>query len=303
MLPHPQPGAVWATHSRPAVIKHKCDHPVRPTAFLHPTQRACNNPSPIDPALLLIKTRALPAMIRYKRDPNEPAEEKRKSVESQEYLDVQGRMYILHSSDLAILSPPTNIPFIVIESTTSSVLSSPTRISPAFSLPTSIVMAPAFPSSDGDPLSFTTPSSPDTPNTIHPSTPTPYRSPSPVRGESGPLPPEIWAPLSAVLVLTLIAAIIYSSRWKAKRIRAERRYAELEEENRRRARLDLPGQSVANIEKELPKIRERGWDVEGSVGANETRVVTEPPPAYGEVCRERETRQSRSGWWGRPGMI
>lgn len=83
MLPHPQPGAVWATHSRPAVIKHKCDHPVRPTAFLHPTQRACNNPSPIDPALLLIKTRALPAMIRYKRDPNEPAEEKRKSVESQ----------------------------------------------------------------------------------------------------------------------------------------------------------------------------------------------------------------------------
>ncbi|KAI4205022.1 MAG: hypothetical protein LQ350_000649 [Teloschistes chrysophthalmus] len=165
-------------------------------------------------------------------------------------------------------------------------------------------MAPAPTSSDGDPLTFTTPASPDAPNLVHPSAPTSHHSPSPVRGESGPLPPEIWAPLSAVLVLTLIAAIIYSSRWKAKRIRAERRYAELEEENRRRrAWPGSPERSAADKEKELPRVREREWGLERSVWAKETRAVPEPPPAYGEVYGERETRQSRGGWRGPPGMI
>ncbi|KAL8641353.1 MAG: hypothetical protein Q9228_001829 [Teloschistes exilis] len=201
-------------------------------------------------------------------------------------------MYILHSSDLTALPLPSDVPFIIIESTTSSLLRAPTRIGPGFPLPTTIVMAPAPTSSDGDPLSFTTPASPDTPNLIHPSAPTPYHSPSPVRGESGPLPPEIWAPLSAVLVLTLIAAIIYSSRWKAKRIRAERRYAELEEENRRRKRAwpGSPEGLAADTEKELPRVEEREWGIKRGVWAKETRTVTEPPPAYGDVHGERERR-------------
>ncbi|KAL8921551.1 MAG: hypothetical protein Q9208_005705 [Pyrenodesmia sp. 3 TL-2023] len=161
-------------------------------------------------------------------------------------------------------------------------------------------------SAEADPLSLssssstaTIPVTPITPSTtatlnfpLSSSSPSPTASPLPST-RSPTIPIAIWVPLSALLLVFLIALVLYSARWKTNRLRNERRHAELVREKHSWYR------------SEMDREEEEG-------GRNGRARAPSKPPSYGEIFgadglwrgqggRERRESEGERGrrWWRR----